>query len=713
MSIIQTIREKGAVIVIALIGISLVAFILMDSMSSRRGGSLFGNSNTTSVGVVNGEKININTFNDQVKETEQQYPNAGSSQNNQIMESVWNQMVAEKIVEGQFQKLGITFSPDEMSSIMFSDQAPQQLKQAFTDKNTGKYDIEQAKQWWAQTKKNQNEQQRNAIISQIIDPMRLNALYRKYTSMIAGSVYQPKWLLKEQSEEKNQFAKISYVAVPYSQVSDSAVKVSDADIQTYLKNNKRKYKQEPGVKLSYVSFSAAPNAADSERIFQSLKDLKPEFAADSNAKFFLGRNSSFIPYSDTYVPQSKIQSAKKDSLISLPLGSVIGPYEENGDYVLAKKIDSKVMPDTIKCRHILLGTLNPQTQQPIMDDTTAHRIADSVATEIKNGANFDSLSAKYSTDEVAKQQNGVMSFDLQTIESDNFSKPFADFLLNDKGETKKVVKTQFGWHYIEILDKKDFQPSYKIAYMAKEIAPSDQTINTANTEAIKLSGYAKDEKSFNDYAAKNGLKQVDVPAEIKENDYQVGQLQDARAIVKWAFDAKEGQVSDPFSIKDDFVVAIVDKRMTGGLLDVNTARPQVEGIIMNNKKADIIKKKLNNPSTLEAAAALYQLQVLSTGEDSTLTFDAPIINGIGHEPNVAGAAFDKTYQSKVSPAFAGNSGVFVIKVNGIYPKSQVNEAMQKLQMNDELNKNIQSTMSASFQELKNTADIKDYRSKFF
>jgi peptidyl-prolyl cis-trans isomerase D len=296
MSIIQTIREKGAVIVIALIGISLVAFILMDSMSSRRGGSLFGNSNTTSVGVVNGEKININTFNDQVKETEQQYPNAGSSQNNQIMESVWNQMVAEKIVEGQFQKLGITFSPDEMSSIMFSDQAPQQLKQAFTDKNTGKYDIEQAKQWWAQTKKNQNEQQRNAIISQIIDPMRLNALYRKYTSMIAGSVYQPKWLLKEQSEEKNQFAKISYVAVPYSQVSDSAVKVSDADIQTYLKNNKRKYKQEPGVKLSYVSFSAAPNAADSERIFQSLKDLKPEFAADSNAKFFLGRNSSFIPY---------------------------------------------------------------------------------------------------------------------------------------------------------------------------------------------------------------------------------------------------------------------------------------------------------------------------------------------------------------------------------------------------------------------------------
>jgi peptidyl-prolyl cis-trans isomerase D len=713
MSIIQTIREKGTVIVISLIGISLVAFILMDSMSSGRGSSIFGGGNTTSVGVVNGEKIDINTFNDRVKEVQQQYPNAGSSQNNQIMESVWNQMVAEKVVDDQFQKLGITFTPDEMSSIMFSDQAPQQLKQAFTNRETGEYDIEQAKQWWAQTKKNQNAEQRNAIISQIIDPMRLNALYTKYTSLIAGSMYQPKWLVKEQSEEKNQFAKISYVAVPFTEISDSAVKVSDKDIQDYLQNNKNKYKQEPGVMLSYVSFSATANAQDSARIFNSLEELKPQFVADSNAKFFLGRNSSVIPYSDEYIPQSTIQSPKKDSIIASPNGTVIGPYIDGGNYVLAKKLGSKVLPDSIKCRHILLGTINPQTQQPLMDDSTAHRLADSIATAIKNGASFDSLDAKYSTDEAAKQTNGVMTFDLQTIQSDNFARPFGDFLLNENGETKKVVKTQFGWHYIEILEKKDFQPSYKIAFMAKEIAPSDETINNANTEAIKLSGYAKNKKSFDEYVSKHGLKEVDVPTAIKENDYQVGTLQDARTIVKWAFDAKEGQVSEPFSLKDDFVVAIVDRRLKEGLPAPDVARPMVEGIIMNNKKADIIKKKLNNPSTLDAAAAAYHSQVLTTGEDSTLTFDAQIINGIGHEPKVAGAAFNKNYQSKVSPAIAGNSGVFVIKVDGVFAKEPVNEAMQKLQLNDETNRNVQSALSESFQELKKTADIKDYRSKFF
>ncbi|HET7115744.1 MAG TPA: SurA N-terminal domain-containing protein [Hanamia sp.] len=713
MSIIQTIREKGAVIVIALIGISLVAFILMDSMSSRRGGSLFGGNNTSTLGVVNGEKINLDDFNKKVKEVEQQYPNGGSSQNNQIMESVWNQMVAERVVETQFDKLGITFTPDEMSSIMFSNDAPQQLKQAFTNKETGQYDIEQAQQWWAQTKRNKNKEQRDAIISQLVDPMRLNSLYTKYTSMIAASIYQPKWLSKENSEEKNNFATISYVAVPYTAISDSSVKVSDNDIQSYLDKNKLKYKQEPGRLISYVSFSAAASAADSAKILQSMKDLKPQFKADSNAKFFLGRNSSAISYFDGYTPKPKIEAPNKDSIIDLPDGGVYGPYIDGNNYVLAKKLSTKILPDSIKCRHILLGTINPQTQQPTMADSTAHRIADSIATAIQHGASFDSLDEKYSTDEAAKKDNGVMTFDIMTIEGDAFSKEFGDFLLYDKGETKKVVHTQYGWHYIEILDKKNPQPMYKIAYMAKEIAPSDETINAANTAAIKLSGIAKDEKSFDEYVAKNGLKKVTVPNVVKENDFQLGALQDARPIIRWAFGAKEGEVSDPFSVKDDYIVAIVDHKVKEGLPDVNTARPMVEGIIRNMKKADEIKQKLNNPSTLEAAAAPYHLQVLNSGADSTLTFNAEIINGIGVEPRVAGAAFDKEYQTKVSPPFSGNSGVFVIKVNSVSPKVQVFPQLLKLQENEELNKEVQSALSQSFGALKKIANIKDNRSKFF
>ena len=61
-------------------------------------GKLFGGGNTTTLGSVNGDKIEYDEFNAKVKEMEQQYPNSGADQRNQIMQSVWDQMVAEKIV---------------------------------------------------------------------------------------------------------------------------------------------------------------------------------------------------------------------------------------------------------------------------------------------------------------------------------------------------------------------------------------------------------------------------------------------------------------------------------------------------------------------------------------------------------------------------------------------------------------------------------------
>ncbi|MEP7253716.1 MAG: peptidylprolyl isomerase, partial [Ginsengibacter sp.] len=620
MSIIQNIREKGAVIVIAIIALSLIGFILMDSRSGT--GKLFGGVNTTTLGSVNGEKIEYDDFNGKVKEMEQQYPNGGADQRNQIMQSVWDQMVAEKIVTEQFNDLGLTFTPKEMSSIMFSDDAPQQLKQAFTNKETGQYDIEQAKQWWAQTKKSKNEEQRNAISLQVIDPMRLNSLYTKYTSLIAGSIYTPAWLTKENEEQKNNFATLSYVAIPYTLIPDSTVKVTDGDVEKYLKDNKNKFKQEAGRKISYVTFTASASHDDSVRIEESLNQLRPQFTADSNTKAFLGRNSSAINFLDGYTPKSKIQIPNKDSIVTMNDGEVFGPYLDGKNYVLAKKISTEVLPDSIRCRHILLGTVDPQTQQPIMPDSTAHRIADSVALAIKNGANFDSLEVKYSTDKVAQADKGVMTFDLMTMQGDNFAKEFGDFLLNKQGITKKVVQTQFGWHYIEILDKINPEPAYKIAYMAKEIAPSDETINLANAAATKLSGQARDKQSFDKYITQNGLNKISFPVVIKENDYQLGGLQDARSIIKWAFEAKEGDVSEPFLVKDQFVVAMVESKVSEGIPDVNSAKPQVESAILNMKKAQEIEEKLNNPSSLDVAARVYNLQVLNTGTDSTLTFDA-------------------------------------------------------------------------------------------
>lgn len=714
MSIIQNIRDKGAAIVIGVIALSLIGFLLMDA-SSGAGGGIFGGDRSTHIGEVNGFKIELDQFNKKVKQEEAKYGgNVAGAMRQQIQQGTWDQMVGEQVVATEFNKLGLAFTGKEMSDIMFSDDAPQMLKQAFTDQQTGVYDVEKAKQWWAQTKKLKTEEQREDLNLQIIDPMKLNALYSKYTSMIAGSMYTPSWLSTKENEEGKAFATISYVAIPYTIISDSSVTVTDNDIEKYLEKNKDKYKREAGRLISYVSFNAAPSKEDSTQAISFLEGLKAGFATDTNARAYVTRNNSAIDYFDGYTLKSKMAMPDKDTIIGLVENVVYGPYLDGKNYVLAKKVGSKILPDSIKCRHILIGTNDPQTGQATMADSVAKKKIDSIETAIKGGAGFKALSDLYSTDQVAKKDTGVMTFDITTIQSENFAKEFAEFLLNDKGETKKTVKTQFGWHYIEILEKKNPEPAYKVAYLAKEVVPSEQTINAANGGAIKLAGQARNLKAFDKYVADNGIQKVDVPDIIKENDFRLGGLTDARTIIKWAFEAKEGEVSDePFPVGTDYIVPVVRGRISEGLPDVKSARPLVETFIRNDKKAAEIKKKLGNPATLEAAAAVYQKEVLTTGTDSTLMFTAALINGVGNEPKVAGAAFNKEYQTKISPPIAGNTGVFLIKVNSIGMRPADSPEQEAQIKNGKMSQEVQQALSQSFNALKKLADIIDQRSKFF
>jgi peptidyl-prolyl cis-trans isomerase D len=706
MQIIQQIREKGAAIVIVVIVLSLIGFILMDAnlgMNRSAAGS------RESLGKVNGKTIEGKDFDAKVKAIEEQYGGRVSgTQVNMIRQNAWDQLVFEKVAETEFDKLGITFTPKELTAIMFSDDAPQSLKQAFTDKETGQYDLAKVQQWWANAKKSKGEQ-KDAVETQVIEPMKLQAMYNKYSGMIAASAYYPTWMKDKEAAEAKTFANISYVAVPYSTISDSTVKVSDEDIVNYISKRKATYKQEGGRQIAYVGFSSNPSGADTAAALEGVTSLAAAFAADTNAQVFLSRNASAKEYENAYLPKSKLPAAQKDTLASLAQGAVYGPYFDGKDYVLAKKIKTRMLGDSIKCRHILIGTTDRETGQQLLSDSAAKSRVDSVELAIKSGAGFDEMEAKYSTDVAAHKDKGVMTFDIATVQNPTgFAPEFAEFLLNEKGETRKVVKTNFGWHYIEMMQIINPAPAYNIAYMAKEVSPSEETIRVANGNANNLAAAAKNLKAFDDYVAKNKLQKIDNPTLVKENDYSVGALQDARQLVRWANESKEGDVSEPFTIGDQFVVGVLTKVVPEGLPDAKTARPMVEAQVRNQKKAEQIKTKLAATSTLELAAAAYPgLQVATAGADSTLVFSASIINGLGAEPKVIGASFDKAYQAKASAPIEGTNGVYVIKVNSVGTKNVDAPAVDKA-------KTMAQQLSYGwFEALKKLADVKDERSKVF
>jgi peptidyl-prolyl cis-trans isomerase D len=528
--------------------------------------------------------------------------------------------------------------------------------------------------------------------------------------MIAASAYYPSWMRQRDSLDNKQFANISYVSVPYNVISDSTVKVSDNEIMDYMKEHKSIYKQDGGRSISYVSFSANPTSSDTAKALESVIALKPAFLADTNAKAFIGRNMSAINYSDAYTLKTRLAMPQKDSLAAMPVGAVYGPYLDGSNYVLAKMISVRQMPDSVKSRHILIGTRDPQTGQPMVEDSVAKKRIDSIEAAIKGGADFNALVIKYSDDKGSKETGG--EYDFSSTQFSSLAKEFAETIFYGNTGDKKVVHTDFGWHYIEVLSQKNIEPAYKIAYLAKPVLASDETINTAGSKATKLAGDARDLKALDAYASKNGLQKVDVPDAVKPNDYRVGGLQDARQLVKWAFDAKQGEVSEPFNIDDQFVVAVVTKIQPEGLPDATAARPMVELTVRNKKKAALILEKLTPNPTLESAAKAYNLQVGTAGADSTLSFTSQIINGVGNEPKVIGASFNKDFQAKVSPPITGVNGVYVIKVNSIGSKPA--DASDMLaQQADMKSRSMVQQLSGWFESLKKTADIKDDRSKQF
>jgi peptidyl-prolyl cis-trans isomerase D len=710
MQIIQSIREKGAAILIGVIALSLISFILMDA---QQGGSkLFGSLSST-VGKVNGEEIELSDFNKRVKEVEDiQAQRSGQrpsgNQTYQMRQNMWDQIIGEKLIFSEAKKLGINFTSKELSYILLSNNQSNPFLQepSLKDSITGQLDIKKAQQALGNIKKMKGEQ-KDAVNTQIVDPLVINTTVAKYAGLLNASAYYPSWMQKTETTESSSFSVISYVTIPYSEISDSAVKVTDQDITDYVSKHKEQFKQEPGRNISYVSFSSTPSKEDSAVSFNALTEIKTTFEQDTNAKAFVARNSTNADFNDSYTLKSKLSATVADTLVKTPIGKVFGPYVDKGSYILAKMLNVKDLPDSVKARHILIGVNDPRTGEKINDDSTAKKLADSINAAVLAGADFAALAKQYSTDASNKEKGG----DLGTFTYGTMISEFNEFCFTKSAGTKGVVKTDFGYHIVDIISQKDFKPAYKIAFVTKEITASDVTVNKASLEATKASA-EKNKEGLEKFVAKSGKSLTVVPSLIKENDYQVGNLQDARSLVRWVFEAKKGEVSEPFSIGEQFVVATLDKILEKGTQDAETAKSGCEAIIRNMKKAAMIKAKIGENATLETAASKYNKTVQTIGGDSLITFNAQIINGVGMEPKIIGAAFNKAYQNKVSPIIEGTTGVFMIKINAI--QNKLPEPIDLIaQRNQSKLNTMRSQTNGWFEALKKQADIVDERSKHF
>jgi peptidyl-prolyl cis-trans isomerase D len=700
MGIMGFLRNRMGLILVIVIGFALFAFIAGEVIHY---GSSFFHGDNNEIGEVSGEKIAYDDFNKRVEENTANFKQQSRQDEinpqitSYIQENTWNQVVSEKILEKEMDKLGLVVGDDEIKSLIQGDNPSPQIVQAFGNPQTGQVDRTKLMNFLSNLSAAKADDPIRArwdsFVQQIVD----NKRNEKYLSLVSNGLYVNSLEAKDDYQAKNELANFKYVKLDYASIPDSKVVPTDDDYQSYYNDHKQSFdNQQETRSLAYVSFNAAPSKDDSAAIKADVEKLVPAFKASTNDSLFVEVNA------ETKTPlvyQRKGQlDPKLDSVMfSAAPGFVYGPYLSTGSYKLAKLVDSRVGPDSVTAKHILLP-VNAGVDKAL-------KTADSLKKLIEGGKSFADLAKMYSVDKGSADKGG----DLGTFGRGAMVPVFEDAAFNGKKGDIKVVTSQFGVHIIQIVDQKGSSKVVKVAVVDKPLTASTATQSAAYSKAQAFLG-AVNSDNFAEQAQKSGLKVLQAP-DVTATAASFGAVTNGREVVRWAYKATNGDVSDQvFTIGDQYVVAQLTAVKPKGILPLDAVKAQIKPFVITEVKAKMLTDKLQNAlsgsSNIDQVAQKAGTQV---NPIQNIVLANPVIPGGAAEYKLVGTIFG-SQPGKLSKPVEGQAGVFVFVVdNFVKPAPLTNATRQKQEIGQTL---LQRSGQQILDALKDKANVKDYRVKF-
>lgn len=697
MAVLSKIRQRSMLLILV-IGFCLLAFIVGDIIQNGSFGI------TRNIGSVNGQDIAVQDF--MLKVNNMQARQRGMSPT-QAANTVWNQEVEYILFEERCEAAGIRVGKDHVINMYAQD--PSVFQNPQFQNALGKFDKAKFNEFLVNMKTTNPEQWRLFESSR---PQVENLAKKQiYVAMVkAGFVTTD---ADAQAKYKFESDKVSfdYVFVPYNTINDDEVEVSDQEIIDYMKKNEKKYKSEASRSVEFVVIENKPSAEDEAEIKDEItallspkveynaetktNDTVPGFRGVSNVEDFVNKNSE-IPFDTTYVTKKQLPLEYAEQLYNLAPGEVFGPYIDNGYYKLTKMINKKGNA-SVNASHILIAHKDAMRSTVTRTKEEAKAKADDLLKQINaNPSSFAALVMANTDDPGSKNTGGVY----ENIMPGQMVKPFNDFVFNKPVGATGVVETDFGYHVIKVTGKNE---AVQLATIARKIQSSEATADAVFQKASKFEMDAES-KDFAALAKEMNLT-VQTANKIMANDESVQGIGNQRAIVKWAFDdaTEVGDVSK-FDVPQGHVIARVKAINEKGFLPIEEAKLSVLPIIRNEKKAELIRKKMEG-STIEAVSQKTGSAVASATD---ITMAAPMIPGVGSEPKVVGKAFG-IGQGKTSGHIDGNMGVFMVKTKTITKAPALSNYSSYITRIKSQERN--SMPSRFIMALKDGAEIEDNRGK--
>lgn len=707
---------------------------------------MFTSSDRT-IGVIAGDKIDVNEFskrvNEQIATIQAQNPNANIDDNTrqQINESIWSQLVSEKVIKTQYKKLGIAVSEDELADLMLVHPHSYVVQQ-LTDQKTGKIyegfarpdgslDVAKLNQWVNQMNADQEK-----FWKSLEDAVLEVRTAEKYNNLIKKGIYVTSAEAKDAFVAQNRQMNVAFVMKRYNTVSDSTVKVTDEDLQNYYNKHQNDYKiEEASRRIEYIAFNVMPSKEDFADLQKDAQRVVDEFKTKTNREdtaYIMQENEGNQLNIASYT--KKTMPVGDSSVFTAAKGTVFGPYTEGTFIKIYKLEDIKSVADSGKVRHILIAYAGSGASQDTKrTKEQAKKMADSLLTVLKKGANFDQFVDTYSDDGGKKKpdlSNPQVKMQMARFFPDpkdtnvwkgkggNYGWIKADSrdwvpeftkgaTQHNKGELF-VVESQFGYHIMEVLEvSKSHFTEYTMGRIDKLIAPSSNTTQEYYKLATDFAGKNTTAESFNKSVEAEKLNKG-IADNIRESDKNLPGLENAKDLVKWTYAAKKGDVSSVFEFKDRFIVANLVGVRERGIAPLEEVKEDVTAKAIRDKKAEqfVSEFKAKGGSTVADIAAKMGL---TAEKMDNLTFGSYNVAGIGRENALIGTAAALKAGATSQPMI-GENGVFVVNLvsanEGALPKDFKNQQKEMSQAN------AYRVDSEVYNALKEKAGIEDHRGKF-
>lgn len=640
MATLEKIRQRKKILAIV-IGAALLAFIIEVGIEAI--GRSGGNSAAAKVG---NEKIDIMAFQRRVEQEA-----ANDQQNNQNMDAavrqqqVLDQMINEKLLEQEYDKLGLFVSDEEISQLMIGKNPAQPVVQfaqqvgAQTPAELYDFIMNPGKQGVQEQQVAELRNEWNKLKDNITNQYKM----AKLQNLMAGCMQANDLDRAQMAEDEALTNVITFVKKDYSTLPNDKYPVSDEELKAEWQKLKPMFKTDEEVRaIHYIAVNIDPSQEDiaaANRIADAAY-----IALQKGRGIDSVRLLGTVQIDTAKMVQKELPAKVRDFFASAEVGTTRRDSTVGNHHVMYKLINKQASLDSVQLSYVVVQA-DAKTQKAVLD-------------QLNSGKTLDDVKKAYPQKVDGKLNEWQRVYNAPDSMKAKIANATDAYFVYNSGEQGATL--------MKINDKKPAKMFYTLATVTYDAYASTKTSEQLRDKFQDFLNKNKTIKDFEENAAKAGFNAVECmitpsTAQLGLGIYGQSAIKDSRKAIKWAFDNKKGDVSPIFSDNNDVMVAVaVDDIYSDGYFPYNFTQGKefLTERIRNSKKGDdLIKQYQGKAKDLNGYAALMGAKV----DTVNIVFASNGDPKLGNENGLIGR-MAAAKQGVLQGPWKGESGVFVYQV---------------------------------------------------